>query len=121
MPNPREALTGSQQRAVARTLLPRARARSEITALAEPYMLTIQGGRRSIEMQGRQGEDQGQQRTNRPKGESRRGWFLGQTQSGDGSASQLPDACLALRLMDRQNGGGSVAFEGLRFSTELGE
>lgn len=53
MPNPREALTGSQQRAVARTLLPRAGARSESTALPEPYMLTIQGGRRSIEMQGK--------------------------------------------------------------------
>jgi hypothetical protein len=120
MPNPREALTGSQQRAVAGKLLPRAGARSEITALGEPYMLTIQGGRRSIECQGK---DQSQQRTNRPKPlrESRRGRFLGQTQSGDGSANQLPDACLALRFMDRQNGGGSVAFEGLRFSTELGE
>ena len=50
MPSPREALTGSQQRAVARTLLPRAGARSETDALPEPYMLTIQGGRRSIAM-----------------------------------------------------------------------
>src|SRR5438874_5885400 len=31
-------------------LLPRPDAPSEITALAEPYMLTIQGGGRSIEM-----------------------------------------------------------------------
>ena len=94
--------------------------RSQITTLAEPYMLTIQGGQRSIEMQG---EDDGQQRTHRrkPLRESRRARFLWQTQSGNGRASQLPDAGLALRLTDRQNGDGSVAFEGLRSSTELGE
>jgi hypothetical protein len=97
MPNSREALTKPDlsQKALAGTRAPRAgNARSEITALAEPYMLTIQGGERSMRDRGwtrvdRKGVKKPNKNTHRAKQlrESRRGRFLGQAQSGNGSAS----------------------------------
>ena len=96
MPNPSEALTKPDlgQKSVVRTLAPRpGNAPSGITALAEPYMLTIQAGERSMRIEDGEGGSKGLKKASkardRPKHlqQSRRGRFLGQAQSGDGSSS----------------------------------